>query len=152
MLLLPSASWLPHPSRPWTNSRNTFARRRCPNQAGSPRSWPPGRTEVGARQEAEKELEKLGELAGAALRDALRGEPPLALRQRVERLLAQAFGPVPAGEAIRDLRAIELLERIGGEGAREVLGAMAHGARTRVRPGMPKPPSPGWRRAAPEMR
>jgi hypothetical protein len=87
-----------------------------------------GAPKLAPRQEAEKELEKLGELAGAALREALRGEPPLALRQRVERLLAQAFGPVAAGEAIRDLRAIELLERIGGEGACEVLEVMAHGA------------------------
>jgi WD40 repeat protein len=81
-----------------------------------------------ARQEAEKELEELGEAAGPALREALRGDPPLALRQRVERLLARAFGRVPAGGAIRDLRAIELLERIGSDGARGVLEVMARGA------------------------
>jgi WD40 repeat protein len=87
-----------------------------------------GDAKFAARQEAEVELERLGELAGSALREALRGNPPLALRQRVERLLAKAFGPVPAGDRIRDLRAIELLERIGGEGARGVLEAMTRGA------------------------
>jgi WD40 repeat protein len=87
-----------------------------------------GGPKFAARQEAEKELEKLGELAGPALREALRGEPPLALRQRIERLLAKTFGPVPAGDPIRDLRAIELLERIGGEGACGVLEAMTRGA------------------------
>ena len=75
-----------------------------------------GNAKFAPRQEAEKELEKLGELAGPKLREALRDNPPLALRQRIERLLARAVGPVPAGDSIRDLRAIELLERIGRQG------------------------------------
>ena len=87
-----------------------------------------GDAKFAPRQEAEKELEKLGELAGPKLREALRDNPPLALRQRIERLLARAVGPVPAGDSIRDLRAIELLERIGDKGARGVLEAVARGA------------------------
>jgi hypothetical protein len=81
-----------------------------------------------ARQEAEKELEALGDLAGPALREALQGDPPLALRQRVERLLARSRGPVPAGAPIREVRAIELLEWIGGDDARGALDTMAGGA------------------------
>jgi WD40 repeat protein len=80
------------------------------------------------RQGAEQELETLGDRAGPALREALRGNPPLALKQRMERLLDKSCGAVPAGAPIRDLRAVELLERIGGEGARGVLGVMAGGA------------------------
>ncbi len=87
-----------------------------------------GDPKFAVRQEAEQELEKLGELAGRALRGVLRRDLPLALRQRVERLLAQAIGPVPAGDPIREVRAIELLEWIGDESARDVLDAMAKGA------------------------
>ncbi len=58
-----------------------------------------GRVEL--RRQAESELEGLGDLAEPALRKALDGEPPLVLRQRVERLLDKLFVPTPG--QMRDL-------------------------------------------------
>ena len=56
---------------------------------------------VESRRQAESELEGLGDLAEPALRKALEGDPPLVLRQRVERLLDKLFMPT-AGQ-MRDL-------------------------------------------------
>jgi hypothetical protein len=72
-------------------------------------------------------LEGLGELAEPALRQALAGDPPLDLRQRLERLLALAAKPSPAGQ-LRPLRAVEVLELIGSPAARQVVEALARGA------------------------
>jgi hypothetical protein len=81
-----------------------------------------------AREKATRELERLGDLAGPALRQR-QGEPAaLETRRRVEALLHKLDGPVTSPEVIRTLRAIETLERIGDAGAREVLRALAAGA------------------------
>src|SRR5262249_19504944 len=80
------------------------------------------------RSKAERELEKLGELAEPALRRALREKPPsLELRRRIEGLLKQLEGPITSPETLRRLRAVEVLEHIGTQEARQVLRALAGG-------------------------
>jgi RNA polymerase sigma factor (sigma-70 family) len=80
-----------------------------------------------AREAATRELARLGLLAEPALRQALAGASPEA-RRRLERLLVGAQGPVPAGELLRELRAVEVLEHIGDAEARELLARLATGA------------------------
>jgi hypothetical protein len=77
------------------------------------------------RRQAEAKLEELGDLTEPALRRALADEPPLDLRQRLERLLAKHF--VPTVEQLRELRAVELLELIGSLEALEELHALGRG-------------------------
>jgi hypothetical protein len=79
------------------------------------------------RRQAQAELEGLGELAEAALRQALADDPPLDVRQRLERLLGR-LATAPPARQLGDLRAVELLEWIGTPAARQVLGELAGGA------------------------
>jgi hypothetical protein len=79
------------------------------------------------RRQAQEELEGMGELAEAALRQALADDPPLDVRQRLERLLGR-LATAPPTRQLRDLRAVELLEWIGTSAARQVLGELAGGA------------------------
>jgi WD40 repeat protein len=79
------------------------------------------------RRQAELQLQGLGELAGPALRRALANDPPLGLRQRLHRLLAHVEN-ASSGEVLRQLRAVEVLERIGSPAARQVLDVLARGA------------------------
>lgn len=82
------------------------------------------------REKAAEQLEKLGELAEPALRDALRDKPPLERRQRIDRLLeklaAQRDNPSP--ERLRMLRALEALEYMDTPAARRALEELAKGA------------------------
>jgi WD40 repeat protein len=80
------------------------------------------------RDRAARELEALEERARPALRAALAGRPGLETRRRLERLLEQLDGPLPAGELLRGLRAVEALEQAGTAEAREVLRLLAGGA------------------------
>ena len=84
-----------------------------------------GRVELATSTRPESELEGLGDLAEPALRKALDGEPPLVLRQRMERLLERLLVPTPG--QMRDLRAVELLELVSGSDARQVLVSLAGG-------------------------
>jgi hypothetical protein len=79
------------------------------------------------RRQAESELLGLGDQAEPALRQALADDPPLDLRQRVQRLLAKLSGQGHMAGQLRDLRAIELLELIGNSEARQVLQTLAGG-------------------------
>jgi RNA polymerase sigma factor (sigma-70 family) len=81
------------------------------------------------RRQAQAELEALGELAEPALRQALAEDPPLEVRQRLERLLARPATTLPARQ-LRELRAVELLEWIGSPAARKVLDDLAGGTAT----------------------
>ena len=87
------------------------------------------RNDFAAREQAERELEKLGLGAETALRQALADKPSLEVRRRVERLLQEPAGPA----TIQAVRAIEALERISTPAARHVLAALAQGA-PKVRP------------------
>jgi WD40 repeat protein len=81
-----------------------------------------------ARRQAESELEGLGKRAEPALRQALADNPPLDLRQRLERVLAKLA--VPAAGEMLDIRAVELLELLGSAEARQVLRTLAGGEPT----------------------
>jgi WD40 repeat protein len=78
------------------------------------------------RQKAMEDLELFGELAEPALRQALQGKPSLEVRQRVERLL-QRVGSRRAPEWLRATRALEVLEQIGTDEARQALQTLAKG-------------------------
>jgi RNA polymerase sigma factor (sigma-70 family) len=80
------------------------------------------------RRQAEFELQGMGELAQAALRQTLEGDPALDFRQRVERLLDKVSGPEGVAGQLGKVRAVELLELIGSSDARRVLEALAGGA------------------------
>jgi WD40 repeat protein len=80
------------------------------------------------RQRATTELEKLGDLAVPALIQLLTDRPTLEARRRAERLLDKLTGGPLAGEQVRLVRALEVLERQGTAEARQVLETMARGA------------------------
>ncbi|SRR5579883_939430 len=78
------------------------------------------------RQKAMEELNKLGRTVASALRGALQGKPSLEMRRRVQQLLDQSHDWTQ--EQLRVHRAIQVLERIGTQPAREILQALAEGA------------------------
>ncbi|HWG43214.1 MAG TPA: WD40 repeat domain-containing protein [Gemmataceae bacterium] len=82
------------------------------------------------REKATEELQKLGELAEPALRKALASRPTLEMSRRVRGLLDEIGQRQwrPSAEILRQLRAVEVLERIGTPEARALLEALAHGA------------------------
>ena len=73
-------------------------------------------------------MEALGDLAVAALRQALTVKHSLETRRRIERLLAKFRGPVTRPEMLRQLRAVAVLEDIATPDARRLLEALAKGA------------------------
>ncbi|HTU23164.1 MAG TPA: hypothetical protein VMG10_34330 [Gemmataceae bacterium] len=81
------------------------------------------------RAKAERELEKMEELAEPVLRRALRERPSsLEQRRRIEGLLKRLEGPITSADTLRQLRAVEVLEHIGSTEARQVLRTPAEGA------------------------
>jgi WD40 repeat protein len=80
------------------------------------------------RKKAELALEKLGDLAGKAIKDQLARSPSLETTRRLEGLVKKLDGLMPTPEVLQALRAIEVLERIGSHEARQVLDRLAHGA------------------------
>jgi WD40 repeat protein len=80
------------------------------------------------RQTAMAELEKLAGLAGPALKEALKKNPALETRKRLEGLLEKLSVPVIASELLRSWRALEVLQGAGTAEARQVMAALAKGA------------------------
>jgi WD40 repeat protein len=80
------------------------------------------------RQQAFKELSRLGEHAAPALRKALEGKPSAEMAKRAKELLSDLEGPVTDPQLLRQLRAVELLGRIGSPAARKVLQELAKGS------------------------
>lgn len=78
------------------------------------------------RDNADRELRKVVDDAEPALRKVLAGKPSLEQRLRVQRLL-QVIGSAPSPERLRELRAVEVLERIGSIEAQQVLKMLAQG-------------------------
>jgi hypothetical protein len=74
------------------------------------------------RDRAMRELEKLGEAAGPALRKAAGGDHPLEVKRRLEGLLDKLTN-WPAA-TLRQVRAVEALEHTGTPAARAVLGRL----------------------------
>ena len=80
------------------------------------------------RRLATDSLERLGELAGPALRAALAAKPPLEAQRRMLALLAKLTPAVLPPEALRAVRGVQVLETIANPEARKVLTALAAGA------------------------
>jgi hypothetical protein len=76
------------------------------------------------REKASQELEKQGELAELAFQQALAGKPSPELRLRVNRLL-EKLAAAPSKENLRWLRAIQVLEQVGGAEAIQLLKTFA---------------------------
>jgi WD domain, G-beta repeat len=81
------------------------------------------------RDKAQREIGKLGELAVPALQQALKGQPALELKRRLQDLLAEVEPKLVGGspQRLRELRAVQVLESIGTTEARQVLQALAKG-------------------------
>jgi hypothetical protein len=82
------------------------------------------------REKATRELEQLGGVIEADLKDTLRRRPSAEARRRIERLLEKMRRErlFPQAEQLRAARAVEVLERIGDAGARRLLATLAGGA------------------------
>jgi WD40 repeat protein len=76
------------------------------------------------RETAARVLLKMGLDAEPALRRALAADPPLEARRRIEALLVKLKG----ADQVRQVRAVEVLERLGSPAARQHLEALARGA------------------------
>src|SRR5262249_17684104 len=74
------------------------------------------------REQATRELEKLGRLVEPALRQTLAGRPSLEARRRIERLLKK----LDLGE-VRAVRVVEVLEHASTPAARRLLAELAGG-------------------------
>jgi WD40 repeat protein len=87
-----------------------------------------GATKFAVRDQAMRELTRLGPLAEPALSARLRAGVPLETARRIEALLrAITYVPLPP-EQLQTLRGVEVLERIGTPAARTHLEALANGA------------------------
>jgi WD40 repeat protein len=83
--------------------------------------------EFDRRKKASNDLEKIGEAASTYLRKVLEGDPSTEVRKRIEEVLKKTDAATPRGEALRTLRAIEVLEAIGTPEAKAVLQILAKG-------------------------
>jgi hypothetical protein len=84
--------------------------------------------DFGVRERATAGLERWGRWAEPSLRAALAGRPSPEARRWLERLREQAGdgeGPVPTPEALRALRALEVLEQARTPEARRALEVLA---------------------------
>jgi hypothetical protein len=86
-----------------------------------------GSKRYAVREAASRELKKIGEPAEAALRKALAKQPPLEARLRIEAVLAALSRPAHSPDELRQLRAVQALERVGTPAARRLLQALAEG-------------------------
>jgi RNA polymerase sigma factor (sigma-70 family) len=80
------------------------------------------------RQRAAEELERLGDLAAPALKEARTARPSAETKQRLERLLDRLDSGELAPDGLREVRAVEVLEEMGTAEARQLLTEVAHGA------------------------
>jgi WD40 repeat protein len=84
--------------------------------------------EFAVRERATAELEELGETATEALRRAVAGTSQPEVRRRGRQLLEKLEGKT-SPERIRTFRALDVLEQIDQEDARDVLRALGQGAK-----------------------
>jgi WD40 repeat protein len=80
--------------------------------------------QVETRKHAKEELEQIGDPAIPLLNKALENGPSVEVRTRIDALLRNMSGPIPRGERLRCLRAIEVLETVGTAEAQQVLTAV----------------------------
>jgi hypothetical protein len=83
--------------------------------------------EFAVRETASRELGQLGDQAGPALRRALAANPSVELRRRLEPLL-ESLHTLRSPEAMRQVRAVQVLEFVSTPEARQVLEVLAKGA------------------------
>ncbi|MDB5314023.1 MAG: hypothetical protein JWO38_8225 [Gemmataceae bacterium] len=83
------------------------------------------------RESAEQELTPVADSVVPDLRQATRSDSA-EVRQRAQRILAAATRPVLTGEPLREVRAVEALERAGTADARVLLEELARGAGRRA--------------------
>jgi hypothetical protein len=82
--------------------------------------------EFSVREQASKEIEKTGDAALPAIERALaRQDASVEMRRRLE--LLQSHLALPAGERLRELRALEVLERVATPDAQRLLQRLAAG-------------------------
>ena len=74
------------------------------------------------------ELEKVSDLAEAALRRTLEGHPSAEVQQRASRLLDQVQGTAPSRQRLGQIRGLEILGQIGTPEALQVMKGLAGGA------------------------
>jgi RNA polymerase sigma factor (sigma-70 family) len=79
------------------------------------------------RQQAERQLESIGDAAVTELREALKRVTSAEAKRRLRRLIEDIERPAPTGKRLQELRAVEVLESIGTAEARKVLQALAGG-------------------------
>src|SRR5262249_31717940 len=82
------------------------------------------------RQQASRELQRLGEMAVPALRRTLRGRPSLEVENQIEQILIQLEEKdetTASLELVSALRALTVLEQIGSRKARQVLQKLSKG-------------------------
>jgi WD40 repeat protein len=84
--------------------------------------------EFDVRESARNGLEKLGELALAPAREALKGRPSAEQRRALEDVIKGAAAPSMSGERLRLVRALEALEMAHTPEAVKLLKAVAAGA------------------------
>jgi WD40 repeat protein len=87
-----------------------------------------GSDEFERRQNAEQELDRLADSIAPMLQASLAANPPLEGRRRVEALLTRLDSVHLSAEALRGVRAVQVLESIGSQEARGVLQSLASGA------------------------
>jgi hypothetical protein len=81
-----------------------------------------------ARERAMTELEKVSDLAEAALRRTLEGHRSAEVQQRISRLLDQVQGTAPSRQRLGQIRGLEILGQIGTPEALQVMKSLADGA------------------------
>ncbi len=84
--------------------------------------------EFTVRESSQKELQKLGELALAPVRAALKGRPSAEQRRALEEVVKGAMAPTPSAERLRMVRALEALEMARTPAAVKLVKDVAGGA------------------------
>jgi WD40 repeat protein len=84
--------------------------------------------EFDTRENAKKQLARLGESAAGALRKALENKPSAEMKRNIDELLAGLNGATPSDDRVLLTRALETLEMIGTPEAVAVLKSLAGGA------------------------
>jgi WD40 repeat protein len=80
------------------------------------------------REKAMKELRQLDDRAEYSLRRALKNNPSVEARKRIEELLAEMKPWADSLERLREVRAVEVLESLGTPEARRLLRTLSEGA------------------------
>ena len=80
------------------------------------------------RERATKELEKIGEPVGPALRKVLNDKPSPEVRKRIDALLKAIDEKDLSPESLRNLRALQVVESIGTPEVSRILKRLAQGA------------------------